>query len=465
MTPPADSGRPPADAPTGTSAAPAPAPDSVESGAPRPGRLEPGARSEARTRAEPSARPENPISVAGTPGCSVLIMAGRSRGEPGPAAAGVALLAEDGRRIAEDCIYLGRMTNLAAEYHALVRGLQVAGQRGVRELSIRCSNPRIAEHVRGTVPVRNPSVSPMFQLAGQLLRSFRRWDFEIVAAEDTARAMALVDAELDRRDGVRVFSGAGNPAMPATATKAIPNQGIPYVTGQNPPANPGAGERGSGAAGSGSGSGVTAAIGSTGGRQGSGPVIIEMRPGGTGLSTPGPGASGGYGSGRNPVVAPAGTASVPAPSPPGSGGARAVPGGAGPTTGSFAGGAPLQSGFQQPGPSGVGASAASPTGGPGPQPGTMTADESVPGWSPVRAEVLRARPRIINGRCDLAVGTVFEFGRTAPAGMPLLTLATLLPYVLGMQRGAGFEYTENGELQVSCASEFGYYLVGLRRNF
>ena len=49
---------------------------------------------------------------------------GGSRGNPGPAGAGVTISTEDGTLIHEAAHFLGNQTNNGAEYHALIRALQ-----------------------------------------------------------------------------------------------------------------------------------------------------------------------------------------------------------------------------------------------------------------------------------------------------------------------------------------------------
>jgi uncharacterized repeat protein (TIGR04076 family) len=271
---------------------------------------------------------------------TVLFIDGGSRGSPGPAAAGVVLQTPAGEPIAEDCIFLGRMTSGAAEYHALIRGLQVAGTRGIKDIVIRTAADALVRQVRGEQTVRDPSLTPLQQMAGQLLRSFRQWRIEHVPRDRIARADALVRQELDRREGVRSgpSPAVAAPAAPAPAFDPLPT-----------------------------------------------------------------------------LLSPAG-------------GVSAEPNAAG-----------------VPGvPSGVPAS-----------PGEV--------WAAVRAEVLKARPRAVGATCELAVGQTFDFARTTPAGVPLLVLAAVLPYVIALQRGARFDFPAGDGLQVSAASETGYYLIGLKR--
>ena len=67
------------------------------------------------------------MSAASEPGHAshcVIYTDGGARGNPGPAAAGAVILADDGRVIVEISEYLGVATNNVAEYRALLLALQ-----------------------------------------------------------------------------------------------------------------------------------------------------------------------------------------------------------------------------------------------------------------------------------------------------------------------------------------------------
>src|SRR4029078_9193337 len=61
---------------------------------------------------------------------------GGARGNPGPAAFGYVLEAEDGHVLAAHGEAIGHATNNIAEYSGLVAGLARAAQLGVRELDV-----------------------------------------------------------------------------------------------------------------------------------------------------------------------------------------------------------------------------------------------------------------------------------------------------------------------------------------
>ncbi|HEX2057270.1 MAG TPA: ribonuclease HI family protein, partial [Actinomycetota bacterium] len=68
---------------------------------------------------------------------AILYADGGARGNPGPAGIGVVLEDLDGNVIGEIARGIGVATNNVAEYTALIRGLELALDRGVTEIDVR----------------------------------------------------------------------------------------------------------------------------------------------------------------------------------------------------------------------------------------------------------------------------------------------------------------------------------------
>jgi len=81
---------------------------------------------------------------------------GGSRGNPGPAAWGVAVLDDHGACIEEHAGLLGRATNNVAEYHALIQALELAQARRADEVVIQADAELIVRQIEGTYRVRHP---------------------------------------------------------------------------------------------------------------------------------------------------------------------------------------------------------------------------------------------------------------------------------------------------------------------
>lgn len=164
----------------------------------------------------------------------ILNVDGGSRGNPGPAGAGVVLRAADDGLIHEGGYFLGRQTNNAAEYHALIRGLQRARRCGDRPLTIRSDSELLVRQLTGEYRVKSPALAELFEQAQLLLLKVSVWKAQHVPREQNRRADHLANMAMDRGADVIVFDVDG-PA-PADAAGAAPRP----ATAPPPPASGGA---------------------------------------------------------------------------------------------------------------------------------------------------------------------------------------------------------------------------------
>ena len=122
---------------------------------------------------------------------------GGSRGNPGHAASGAVLLAEDGSHLADVGLYLGIATNNVAEWRALIIGLERARELGVDEIVVRMDSELVVRQVTGIYKVKHADLIPLATKARVLLRSFKSADVGHVRRKDNAAADAVVNAVLD----------------------------------------------------------------------------------------------------------------------------------------------------------------------------------------------------------------------------------------------------------------------------
>ncbi len=121
---------------------------------------------------------------------------GASRGNPGPAAVGWAIVSSDGI-VAEGGEQIGETTNNRAEYNALIRALQAARNYGLSELDLRGDSELIIKQVRGEWDTNNPHLKENRVEARELLTEFDRWSLEHIPREINERADALANEALD----------------------------------------------------------------------------------------------------------------------------------------------------------------------------------------------------------------------------------------------------------------------------
>ena len=123
---------------------------------------------------------------------------GGSRGNPGPAAWGVAVLGEDDSYLEGRAGTLGRATNNTAEYEGLLAALALAAERGAQDVEIRADSELIVRQVQGRYKVRHPDLIPLHAEAMRRIRGFPSFRIVHVPREDNRHADRLVNLALDR---------------------------------------------------------------------------------------------------------------------------------------------------------------------------------------------------------------------------------------------------------------------------
>lgn len=123
---------------------------------------------------------------------------GGSRGNPGPAAAGIVLVRADTRQpLREQGILLGEATNNVAEYQGLIRGIEAAIELGATQLAIHCDSELIVKQVKGEYKVKHADMLPLHRKVLQLLGRVPQWTLRHIPRAQNARADQLVNAALD----------------------------------------------------------------------------------------------------------------------------------------------------------------------------------------------------------------------------------------------------------------------------
>jgi len=130
---------------------------------------------------------------------SVIIYTdGASRGNPGPASIGIYVTDGDEGLVAEIGERLGNQTNNYAEYTAVVRALEIAHQKGAREILLRSDSELMVKQMTGLYKVKSPVIQPLHQKALKLVKDFSRVKFEHVRREFNVEADRLANQALDQ---------------------------------------------------------------------------------------------------------------------------------------------------------------------------------------------------------------------------------------------------------------------------
>ena len=122
---------------------------------------------------------------------------GGSRGNPGPAAYGYVLEAEDGTVLDARGEAIGVATNNVAEYRGLLAGLEAALERGVEEVEVVSDSELLVKQMRGEYKVKNETLRELVDDAEWLARRLRRVTYTAVRREHNELADRLVNEALD----------------------------------------------------------------------------------------------------------------------------------------------------------------------------------------------------------------------------------------------------------------------------
>ncbi len=122
---------------------------------------------------------------------------GGSRGNPGPAAYGYVLEAEDGTVLAAHGEAIGVATNNVAEYRALVEGLRKATELHVDELEVVSDSELLVNQMRGDYKVKNAALRELWLDANDLERKLGKVTYKAVRREHNELADRLVNEALD----------------------------------------------------------------------------------------------------------------------------------------------------------------------------------------------------------------------------------------------------------------------------
>jgi ribonuclease HI len=122
---------------------------------------------------------------------------GGARGNPGPAAYGYVLEAEDGTMLAAHGETIGVATNNVAEYRALVEGLRKAVEVGVDELEVVSDSELIVHQMRGEWKIKNETLRELWQEANDLADGLSKVRYTAVRREHNELADRLVNEALD----------------------------------------------------------------------------------------------------------------------------------------------------------------------------------------------------------------------------------------------------------------------------
>jgi ribonuclease HI len=126
-----------------------------------------------------------------------LFTDGGARGNPGPAAYGFVLEAEDGTVLAAEGKAIGEATNNVAEYNGLIAGLRKAVELHVPEVEVVSDSELMVKQMRGEYRVKNEALRGLSLEAGRLARELAKVEYRHVKRAENELADRLVNEALD----------------------------------------------------------------------------------------------------------------------------------------------------------------------------------------------------------------------------------------------------------------------------
>jgi ribonuclease HI len=137
----------------------------------------------------------------------IIYIDGGSRGNPGPAAAGVVIKTTDDVVVHEAGYFLGRMTNNVAEYSGLIHAIELAIEQEAQQVRIHSDSQLMVRQITGEYRVKSEDLKPLFEKAQALLLQLPAWEIQHVRREQNKRADELVNLALDRKRDVVMEDG------------------------------------------------------------------------------------------------------------------------------------------------------------------------------------------------------------------------------------------------------------------
>jgi ribonuclease HI len=130
-----------------------------------------------------------------------LFTDGGARGNPGPAAFGYVIEAEDGTVLAAHGEAIGVATNNVAEYSALVAGLAKAAELQIPEVEVVSDSELLVKQMQGVYRVKNEALRALSLEAAQHARAVGKVTYTAVRREQNKLADKLVNEALDSAEG------------------------------------------------------------------------------------------------------------------------------------------------------------------------------------------------------------------------------------------------------------------------
>ena len=138
----------------------------------------------------------------------VIHIDGRSRGNPGPAGAGIVIRDKtDNSILYKGGIFLGKATNNVAEYSGLLAGFAAAQQLNAARVELFSDSQLLVRQMTGEYRVKNAGLKPLHRRAIDLADSFDECTFHHIPREENTAADKLANLAMDAKTNILDAAG------------------------------------------------------------------------------------------------------------------------------------------------------------------------------------------------------------------------------------------------------------------
>jgi ribonuclease HI len=130
----------------------------------------------------------------------IIHVDGASRGNPGEASFGFVILKNSGEIVHQESGYIGRATNNVAEYTALVRALEFAVRKKIKQVEIRSDSQLLVRQLTGLYKIKSEPLARLYHRCKELLANFEEFQIQHVPREQNQLADKLANFALDQRE-------------------------------------------------------------------------------------------------------------------------------------------------------------------------------------------------------------------------------------------------------------------------
>jgi len=133
----------------------------------------------------------------------VIHIDGGSRGNPGPAGAGIVVRDKaDNSILYKGGVFLGKATNNVAEYSGLLAGLTAGRDLNAASVELFSDSQLLVRQMIGEYRVKNAGLKPLHRRATDLADSFDECTFHHIPREENTAADKLANLAMDAKTNI-----------------------------------------------------------------------------------------------------------------------------------------------------------------------------------------------------------------------------------------------------------------------